>query len=153
VRLESESSTYYFCILGATLLFSHPVGSVGHVVHSGASRVRNVDALFFMLQWDRYWFDKNASRHVVPILFFLHLVGSVSHVVHFGASGSRTVDVLFFMLGWDRYGFDKSGLERVTSNMCLCIQRDLWLALCTPVHSGAKHRCTIFHAWVGPVWI
>jgi hypothetical protein len=52
----------------------------------------------------------------------------VSHVVHFGASGSRTVDVLFFMLGWDRYGFDKSGLERVTPNMCLCIQRDLWLA-------------------------
>jgi hypothetical protein len=29
--------------------FVHPVGSAGHIVHSGASRARNIDALFFML--------------------------------------------------------------------------------------------------------
>jgi hypothetical protein len=33
----------------AELVFLHQVGSAGHVVHSGASEARNVDALFFML--------------------------------------------------------------------------------------------------------
>jgi hypothetical protein len=35
---------------------------VGHVVHSGGSG--NGDALFFMLGWDWYEFDKNAPGHI-----------------------------------------------------------------------------------------
>jgi hypothetical protein len=31
------------------LMFLHLVGSAGHVVQSGASRVLNIDALFLML--------------------------------------------------------------------------------------------------------
>jgi hypothetical protein len=38
----------------------HPVGSAGHVVHSGASMARNIEALFFMLGWDQYRFHKKA---------------------------------------------------------------------------------------------
>jgi hypothetical protein len=34
-------------------VFLHPMGYVVHVVHSGASEVRNVDALFFLLRWER----------------------------------------------------------------------------------------------------
>jgi hypothetical protein len=34
----------------AELVFLHPVGFVGHVMHFGASGVRNVIALFFMLE-------------------------------------------------------------------------------------------------------
>jgi hypothetical protein len=33
----------------------------GHVVHSGAFGVRNVDMLFFIIWFDRYAFDK---KHV-----------------------------------------------------------------------------------------
>jgi hypothetical protein len=72
----------------AKLLFLHPVGSVGHVVHSGASGVRNVDALFFMLRLDRYAFDKKrVGRHYAELVF-LHPVGSACHVVHSGGCGA-----------------------------------------------------------------
>jgi hypothetical protein len=64
-------------------MFLHPVGSVGHVVHSSASGVRNVDALFFM-----------------------HGSETAGHVVHSGASGARNIDMLLFMIGagsvWNR---------------------------------------------------
>jgi hypothetical protein len=33
----------------AELMFLHPVGSVGQILHSGVSGPQNIDALFFML--------------------------------------------------------------------------------------------------------
>jgi hypothetical protein len=33
----------------AELVFLHPMGSIGHVVYSGLSESRNVDALFVIL--------------------------------------------------------------------------------------------------------
>jgi hypothetical protein len=66
----------------------HLVGYVDHVVHSGASRAQNIDALFFMLGWALCGFHKKHSRTRYAELLFLHPVGSVCHVVHSGASGA-----------------------------------------------------------------
>jgi hypothetical protein len=64
------------------------VGSVGQVVHSGESGTRNIDALFVMLRWYQYRFDKKRARTHYIELMFLHPVGSVCDIVQSGESGS-----------------------------------------------------------------
>jgi hypothetical protein len=82
------------------LLFLNQVGSVGHVVHFGASRERIIDTIFFKLGWGRYGFDKKRFRaRYVKLLFYA--VRSAGEVVHFSASGERIIDALFFKLRWD----------------------------------------------------
>jgi hypothetical protein len=93
--------------LHAKLVFLHPVGSAGHVVHSSASEAQNGDAVFFMLGWDWYGIDKKCVGTHYGKVVFLQLVGSVGHVVHFGVSGERNLNALFFMLGWAWCGFCK----------------------------------------------
>jgi hypothetical protein len=67
------------------LVFLHPVEFVGQVVHSGASTVRNVDAIHFMLGWDWYGFNKR-TRYAE--LVFLHPVASAGRIVHFAQFGA-----------------------------------------------------------------
>jgi hypothetical protein len=71
---------------------------VGHVVYSAASGVRNVDALFFMLGWDRYGFYKKHVGTSYVKLVFLHPVAFAGHIVHSGATGVQNVDAVVFML-------------------------------------------------------
>jgi hypothetical protein len=59
--------------LRRTCIF-HPVESIGHVVYSGASVAQNGDALFFMLSWDWYRFDKKHVRTRYAEVVFLHSV-------------------------------------------------------------------------------
>jgi hypothetical protein len=59
---------------------------VGHIVHSGAFVMQNIDATFFMLGWDRYRFHKKLIGTRYVKLVFFHPVGSVGHVVHSSAS-------------------------------------------------------------------
>jgi hypothetical protein len=72
------------------LVFLHPVGSAGHIMHSSASRARNVDALFFKLRWARSGFHKKPAGARYAELVFLHLVG---------VSGARNVDALLSWVG------------------------------------------------------
>jgi hypothetical protein len=90
VHPGSELSTHHFSCSGGTgtdltksasghimsnLCFSHPEGSVRHVVHSGASGARDIDALFFVIQWDRYGFDKKRFRTRYAIVVFFAFGG------------------------------------------------------------------------------
>jgi hypothetical protein len=54
----------------------------------GASKARNIDALFFRLRWDSYGFYKKQARTHYGEVVFLHPVGSACDIVHSGASGA-----------------------------------------------------------------
>jgi hypothetical protein len=77
------------------------VGSAGHVVHSGESGPRNINALFLVLGWYWYGFDKKRARTRYAGHVVIHPLGSVGHIVHSSAFRAQNVDTLFFMLGWD----------------------------------------------------
>jgi hypothetical protein len=100
------------------------------VFASGASGAQNIDALFFILGLDRYGFNKKHARTRYAELVFSHPTGFAFNVVHSGASGDmlRRTCVL------------ASGGICVSRSACRCVR-------------GVKHRCTIFHARVGPVQI
>jgi hypothetical protein len=97
----------------------------GHIVHAGASVVRNMITLFFMLSWDRYRFDRKHARTHYAELLFLHLVRSVGHIGYSGASGHEMSTHHFYCAGGPGAVSIKSALGHVTSYLCFCIRWDL----------------------------
>jgi hypothetical protein len=70
------------------VMFFYPVGSAGHVVHSSASRTRNIDTIFFILWWAWCSFHKMCTRTRCAEVVFLDPVGSAGHIVHSNVSGA-----------------------------------------------------------------
>jgi hypothetical protein len=59
----------------AERVFLHPVGSAGHIVHSGAYGLQNVNALILMMGWDLCGFHKKHARTRYTELVFFDPVG------------------------------------------------------------------------------
>jgi hypothetical protein len=121
VRPGREISTHYFswsCGTGAVSIKS----TVGHVTwnlcfassgiyesHSSflCIRVRNIDAPFFMLGWDRYILHKKMHLHILRRTSIFASVGISGSRSAFRCIRARNVDTLFFMLKCDQYRFHK----------------------------------------------
>jgi hypothetical protein len=116
------------------LVFYHPMGSAGHIVHFGASSARNVDALFFMIVWASCCFIKKRTGTRCSELVFCYPVGSACHAVNSGAYMERNIDALFSSSGGPSAISIKSVTGHVTLNLSLSIQFDLWVMCCIPVH-------------------
>jgi hypothetical protein len=80
-------------------VFLHPVGSAGHIVYASASTVRNIDALLFMLGWDRYGLHKKYTGTRYTEIVFLHPVGGAGHVVHSVRPSRETTEHYFSYSG------------------------------------------------------
>jgi hypothetical protein len=99
---------------------------MGPILYFGTSGMSNVDALFFILWWDWYEFDK--KKHVgtryVKLVFF-NPMGSVVHMVRSGASRARNGNTLFLCSGGLCVVSIKSVSGHVMLNFCVCIRWDL----------------------------
>jgi hypothetical protein len=131
----------------------HRVGSSGHVVHSVAFGMLNVDALFFLLEWDEYGFYKKRDGTHHAKLVLLHLMGYAGHVVHSAHSGHETSTHYFSCLGGTSMDYKNNTSRHVTPNSCfasggICGSHSAFRCV-----RDAKRRCTIFHARLGPVRI
>jgi hypothetical protein len=123
------------------------VGSVGHVVHSGAFGAENVGALFFMLGWDRYGFHEKRAGSQCAKCVFLHLVGSMGHVVHSGASEMQNVDALFFILRKDHMDSPKARRDML-HQICVFASSGICGSRCHSGASGVQNFDALFYTSV-----
>jgi hypothetical protein len=114
--------------------------SAAHVVRSGTTRAQNIDTLFFMLEWVQC-----RSRTRV-----LHVDRSAGHILRPGHETSTHYFSCSGGAGTDPIKTHRNMLwgTCVFASDAIYVSRSaFWCVRCT------KRQCTIFHAWVGSVWI
>jgi hypothetical protein len=114
-----------FRTLYAELLFSHPVGSTGIVVHSSASGARNIDVLFSYSGGTGMDSIKIMLGHVTSnfcfcILWDMRVIYCIS--VRLGSESSAHY---FSCSGGTDTGLTKSASGHVTLTFCFCVRWDL----------------------------
>jgi hypothetical protein len=127
-------------------VFFHPVVSPGHIVHSGASVVCNVDALYFMLGGTGAVSIKSALGQVTSKLYFCirwHMWVAYCIPVHPGCATSMH----YFSCSCGTVtDSTESAPGHITRNSCSGF--DGICGTCSALRwvRGAKHRCNIFLA-------
>jgi hypothetical protein len=94
---------------------------MGHIVHSSASRLTNIDVLFFLFGCTRHIFHKKHVGMCYAEHLLLPSVGFVGHIVHFGASIRKMSMHYFTCSGGPGEVSIKSAPGHVTSKLCFCI--------------------------------
>jgi hypothetical protein len=98
----------------------------------------------FSIRWDLQ-VEHVGARYAEFV--FLHPVESLGHVVRSSASGARNIDPLCFRHGWASVDPNKCAQGHVhnkASGVC---------SMGPKYFRGTNRQCTIFHAWVGLMWI
>jgi hypothetical protein len=147
-----RSQTKHIGTCYAKHVFLHMLQSTNHVVHSSASGVWNIDALFSCSNELGVDPLKSTRVHYSKVVF-LHSMWSVDHVVRSDGSGVWNVDALFFCSG--RHSADpiKSVIRHITLNLYFTSGAIYGSCSAYWCIRGVKHRHTIFHARVGPMRI
>jgi hypothetical protein len=109
------------------LVFLHRVGSVSHVVHSVASKARNINALFSSSGGTESDSRKSVGDMLCRTCVFLHPMGFAGHVVHSDAFRAQKDDTLFFMLMWAQCTFHKKHAGKHYAKLFFCIRCDMWV--------------------------
>jgi hypothetical protein len=123
---------------------------MGHIVHSDASGVQNIDPLFFLLGWAQCGLKKKHAGRSYIKLVFSHPIGSTGEVMQSGLSRTRKVRALFFCSGGIGIDATKSAMGHVTSNLCFCIWSDLCVTKCIPARPRSETLTPYFSCSGGP---